>query len=187
MSKEYMSQAAFAKYLTEKRKKKNLPAVSRQYINKLIRLGTLEGHGPKNQIKVIDAEQTLKEMSDPARKAKPEKATKVEKELPISSEEMSKNSFNNIRTERELWNAKQAELDYRKAAGELVEIDKVVAAGFEIGKLYREKLLGIIPSIKGELLRIDSEHELDMALRRYFNQLLSEVKEDASRRLSDVC
>jgi len=76
------------------------------------------------------------------------------------------------------WKAKQAELSYRREAGELVEVAKVEAAWFEMCVMVRNALL-VVPA-KVKLIHLDAPRELiltvDQQIRRALEGLASDWK-----------
>lgn len=116
-------------------------------ISRLIRQGKLPVE-PDGKIDVVKADVAIKAHRDPAR------AHLRKSKLPsVTLDAKQAEAYQDARTAREEWNAKLAELEYQKSAGELVDRQKVGASLFMIGRSTRDSLLRIPARISEQLAR----------------------------------
>ena len=164
---EFVSQAEYAR-------RKD---VSRQYINKLVQTGRIPTD-EKKRINPDVADEVLRLDADPARKLTEEDDDAgVDLETsPAGDSEMV--SFTRIRTAKEGFNAKLAELDYRQKAGQLVRVDEVEKETFETARLVRDRFLALPQEVAGALVNLNDENEIKKFLRLKIRDVLVDVSDE---------
>lgn len=113
----------------------------------------------------------------------------------LSEKKQNSEGYGQARTERMIWLAKQAELNYKKQEGILVDAGEVKQAAFQTARQVRDGLLNI-PNRISDLLageinasgKIDKTRvhdilgkELRQALENLSNNLNPEVKQDEKK------
>lgn len=98
-------------------------------------------------------------------------------------------SYQSARASKEHFLAKQAELDYLKAAGKLVEMDSVRSAGAEIGAQIRATLENLPDQLAPELAPIIDAEQLHAILVEKVQEILNGLSQrltQAVEKLAEV-
>lgn len=132
---EFMTQA---KYAAQR-------GISRQAVNKLVRAGRLAGHGPQGLIDPTEADEVRSTgtIAEPARR----------QPAPIA-EAPKGPSYATARTAREAYQAKHAQLDYEERIHNLIAVDEVEDATFELGQRLQQLMQGRAEALAAELARL---------------------------------
>lgn len=97
--------------------------------------------------------------------------------------------FQEARARREHYLAQQAELEYRKMCGELVERAPVAAAAEKAGRMLRDSMLGLPTKVAPQLAVLTDAWEVEQALRNAIRTALEDIArltaEDLSRILDE--
>lgn len=160
--------------------------VSRQRIDALIKQGRIA-----ITAKGIDIEKAKRDYAasiDPAKKAAWEARKKagsgtgsrprlaVDNTAGGETSAPASGTFNAARAEREQWNAKRAELDYKQRAGELIPRDEVRAKEFAVARKLRDRILGFPARLENWVTR-----EAMKIITDECDALIRELQEDAAR------
>lgn len=162
--------------------------VSKQYINKLVKMG---------KIPVLDngridpdlARLALDQIRDPARSlgseasddagernpsrpASGDPSPEYDDEEPAASKGPS---FNRVSIAHKGWQAKKAELEYRQAAGQLVDKGEVEREAFESARIVRDRMMAIPMEVAGALVGMSNEQEIAAFLRSKIRDALMET------------
>ncbi|MCB9990692.1 MAG: hypothetical protein H6867_04860 [Rhodospirillales bacterium] len=161
--------------------------VSRQYVNKLVQQGKI----PLDEKKRIDpdiADAVLAQLADPARRLNDEAPEDEYDPVPAENdeEEAAGNaandhaSFARIRTAREGYQAKLAQLDYEERAGKLVKKDDVAKEAYDVSRRLRDRFLALPQELTGTLIGMTDEKEMIRFLRSKIRDVLMEAADDVS-------
>ena len=136
----------------------------------------------KKTINWEDAEKLIKER--PIRKAKETSAEKrreyhrkaklAEKGIDTTTTEKVASGLDFL-DEKRKYSAKNEELKYRKALGELVNSDAVKQESFETARLMRDSLLALPDRLAGQLAGTDSQDECYDILTREINRVCTDL------------
>lgn len=174
---ERVSQSAYARSRT--------PSVSRQYINKLIKEGKISVD-EKKRVDPVEADQVLQDLADPAHDMRegnepPEQETVDEAEYdePAGNPSGANSGlYRKARTQQVAYQAKMAELDYRKKANELVDVDDVERSAFDAARQTRDALLSVPQEVAGVLVGMTDEREIAAFLRGKLRDALMEASDN---------
>ncbi|PMY47825.1 MULTISPECIES: terminase small subunit [Pseudomonas] len=84
-------------------------------------------------------------------------------------------NFQKARAHREYYLARMAEMEFRKAQGELVEVSAVQKAAFETARSLNQSLLGMSPQLAPQLAVLSDPWEVERQLTAALRQRLSEA------------
>ena len=169
MEPELVTQAEFARRL----------GVSRQYVNRLVRMGKLELEGKK-----LDAAKSiavLERLRDPARKRKADQEQPVDELGPDLEEEPDQPTFAEAKTMKEVYLARMARLKYEEEAGKLVPKADVESRAADIGMVVKQNLLSIPSRMMDELAIESDPREINAILERELRQVLEQLAEELRR------
>ena len=158
-SSELISQSEFARRL----------GVTRQYVNKLIRLGKIEKIGTK--VDFVKASAALKNMADPVRKKSSAPPPDPEPESEPSDNSRAP-TFGEAKTMREIYNAKLARLRYEEESGSLIARDEVEDRARDIAIILKEGLLSLPTKMMEKLAVTSDPREINSILDAEVRDLL---------------
>lgn len=160
--------------------------VTRQYINKLVRQGRI----PADKKKRIDpdvADEVLEQDADPARRLNdpetgddPDPAEGSDDDNAGNASFNGQTSFSRVRTAREGYQAKMAQMDYEERAGKLVKKDEVAKEAYDVSRQLRDRFLTLPQELAGTLVGMSDEKEIARFLRSKIRDALMEAAEDVS-------
>lgn len=84
-------------------------------------------------------------------------------------------NFQKARAHREHYLARMAEMEFRKAQGELVEVSVVQKAAFETARSLNQSLLGMSPQLAPQLAAMSDPWQVERHLTAALRQRLSEA------------
>lgn len=148
--------------------------VSRQYVNKLVRSGTLPLVGKK-----LDAEAsmaTLKQMANPGR---PTKATMPS--LGTSSQPAQPPTLAEAKTMKEVYLARMARLKYEEEAGKYMEKAEVERRAQEVAMVVKQNLLAMPSRLMDQLASETDPREINALLEAELRDILSLMAEEVRR------
>jgi hypothetical protein len=90
-------------------------------------------------------------------------------------------SLISAKVDREGWQAKLAELDYKRRSGELLEAGDVEKAVFEVNRAVRDRLMGIPARVSAILAAVDTPAEIEQLLAKEIREALDELSRLESR------
>jgi hypothetical protein len=88
--------------------------------------------------------------------------------------------FQKARAHREHYLARMAEIEFRKAQGELVEISFVQKAAYETARLLNQSLMSMSPQLAPQLAALSDPWEVERQLTAALRQRLNEVSQVSS-------
>ena len=158
---ELISQAELARRL----------GVSRQYVNKLVRGGTLPLTGKK-----LDAASSIAILEQMANPGRPTKATMPS--LGTSSQPNKGPTLAEAKTMKEVYLARMARLRYEEEAGRFLEKAEVERRAQEVGMVVRQNLLSL-PSRLMDQLAVESDpREINALLEGEVREVLKMLAEE---------
>ncbi len=83
---------------------------------------------------------------------------------------------------KEIWRAKQAELDYRREAAELVTMDRIQREAFEVARIVRDAVLVLPDRLSPELIGIRDQATMHAAMTKALNYALTELTNGIEKR-----
>lgn len=93
-------------------------------------------------------------------------------------------NFQNAKAQKELWNARSAELDYRTKAGELVSVDSVRKGASGAGLTLRGRLMEIADNFAQIFASETDPLRIGSALRAEFDKALNEFSTGIEQRIA---
>lgn len=95
----------------------------------------------------------------------PESSPGQEDEQAEVTQEAAMPTYNESRAMKEAFSAKQARLDYEKAAGSLVPIEQVKAEAFRLARRLRDSILSVPDRLEAELAAETNPRKLGIRLK----------------------
>jgi len=159
---------------------------SRSHVTGLKHAGRLvtEGKGRELRVLVKESLAEIEATKDPNRDdvAKRHAEARAGDEQPAAlPDDESKHSYQKSRARKEHFLSKQAEADYQKMIGELVDIGVVQKAGAELGTLLRTQLENLQDQLSAELAPETDPARIYALLGQHFEYTLTEI----SRKLGE--
>lgn len=152
--------------------------VSRAYINKLTKQGKIPTEGQKIDSDKADAALNQSSLNPP-RVDKPRTIVKPEHRSPERAPIVAAPrtpSYLQARTYNETYKAKMAELDYKKACGQVAEIGIFQRALEKSNAIIKQKLTGLPTKMAAELTNISSTAVVKGKLESEVLEILAELK-----------
>lgn len=169
----------------------NARGVSKQYVNKFIKKHSIAlDKDKKFDPALID--QIRSETADPSRRMNeqddqnPSSPPHEGGVNPDDSDKPSGPNYRDAKTASEIYASQIKKIEYRKLAGELVELNAAMRAGFDVGQLVKEKFMSSIPKIKGDVVAVKTETEAVNFLRKTYKTILEDINKDVRGRLRDL-
>jgi hypothetical protein len=94
-------------------------------------------------------------------------------------------NYHSARAKTEHFKAMQAELDYQKTCGELVERETVKRVLFGAGRIARDSLAQIPSRLAAQLAAEKDQHVIQLTLTTEINQILQDLADALSRSTAD--
>jgi transcriptional regulator with XRE-family HTH domain len=161
---ELISQAELARRL----------GVSRQYVNKLVRGGTLPLTGKK-----LDAASSIAILEQMANPGRPTKATMPS--LGTSSQPNKGPTLAEAKTMKEVYLARMARLKYEEEAGKLVPKADVESRAADIGRVVKQNILSIPSRLMDQLADETDPREINAILEAELRRVLEQLAEELRR------
>ncbi|KQT10977.1 hypothetical protein [Ramlibacter sp. Leaf400] len=179
-----LTQAEYAR----SRKERGLPGGSREAVRKAVEEGRISAFGPD---KLIDRELADAQWERNTRaRLSPEAAAGAVRPAPEAGGQDlvdqagstpaapapapaapapagAETGYSAARARREIAEAEQAEIDLRKAKGELVAWQDVARGGFEVGRELRDTMESAVNALAAELAAVGSAEQCAEILRRH--------------------
>lgn len=138
---------------------------------------------PAMQQGSIAAKENLNSSADPIHELPPaiDGEGVSDKDLEFDDEELELDddgelrkipAFNRSRAKKEAFNAKTAQLEYEKLAGELVEATEVKKAAYKTARIVREQIMNIPDRISSELASITDPQRVHVLLSNELRKAL---------------
>jgi len=154
--------------------------VSRQYVNRLVRMGKLELEGKK--LDVAKSIAVMEQLRDPARKRKSDDQADPDQAAPQSGPEAKRQpTFAEAKTMKEVYLARMARLKYEEEAGKLVPKADVESRAADIGMVVKQNLLSIPSRMMDELAIESDPREINAILERELRQVLEQLAQEILR------
>ena len=160
MAQELISQSEFARRL----------GVSRQYVNKLIRLGKIEKFG--TQVDFEAASLAIKQVSDPAHAKIADPAPDPDSSAPSGPRAPT---FGEAKTMKEIYTAKLARLRFEEESGKLIDRGEMEDRARDIAVILKEGLLALPAKLMESLSLLDDPREINALLDREFREVLRQM------------
>lgn len=187
----YLSKSAFAAHIGR----------SPSYITWLKENGRLVLSPNGKQVDVLATEALIRDTADPSRAAvaarhhqerlqrdvyshvSPQsEPTNTAAPSPVEPAQGPPADFQKARAHREYYLARMAEMEFRKAQGELVEISLVQKAAYETARSLNQSLMSLSPQLAPQLAALSDpwevERQLNVALRQRFNEAAQVSSDD---------
>ncbi len=169
------------------------------YVTKLKDQGRLVMSEDGKKVDVAATLAKLKETSDPSKVGvqKRHADERNEKDVgqhtrssaPDEPDSASYGAFQTARARREHYLAQQAELEYKRMCGDLVERAPVEAAAEKTGRMLRDTMLGLPTKVAPQLIAVTDPWEIEQLLRSAIRTALDDIArltaEDLQRLLDD--
>ncbi|NUU35184.1 terminase small subunit [Pseudomonas sp. C2B4] len=180
----YLSKSAFAAHIGR----------SPSYITWLKENGRLVLSPNGKQVDVLATEALIRDTADPSKAAvaarhqqqrlqrdvyshvsAQSESTITAAPPPVDEEQGQLPDFQKARAHREHYLARMAEMEFRKAQGELVEISFVQKAAYETSRSLNQSLMSLSPQLAPQLAALSDSWEVERQLTAALRQRLNEA------------
>lgn len=172
--KDIVSAAQFAKKLKLSRER-----VSRAIADGiLVKSVTKKKHG-KSWRYFIDMADGLKEWNENIDPAKQRDQFKIDstKSMHEGGENQSAASYQKARAMKEIFAAKNAELEYNEKIGKLVSVDRVKLESHKMARRVRDSLLAVPDKVAPELAHMDNPREISIFIKEKIAEALVDLED----------
>ncbi len=144
---------------------------SKQYVSKLVK---------KGKIPLVDG-LIDPDMADVAKKKNSDPSRVVGVEV-----DQDHSSFSAAKTKREIIRSQFEEMKFKRHAGELVEVSDIESVLKDVFRDLRDRILSIPTTVKGRLVGMTDEREIQLYLNEQFHTVLEDVSNRAFERVDHV-